>query len=112
MNPAIDSGRIDVNPTDSWKGMAISRSMYSEMRRIARGVLARYPAGESAQPSSLVHEAVYKLRRYGPSRWANQRHFMNVARRAMGQVLIDRIRARKTPPLVSLENANDVSAGD
>ncbi len=100
------------NGSDSWKGGAISPGMYVEMRRIAECILERYPGAKRAHPSSLIHEAVYKLRRYGPSQWASPRHFLNVARLAMVQVLLDRIRAPGPGLLVNLENAGDVCEKD
>jgi DNA-directed RNA polymerase specialized sigma24 family protein len=96
----------------SWMGGAITPSMYAQMRRIARRVLACYPGGCSAHPSSLIHEAVYKLRSYGPSKWKTQHHFMNATRRAMHWALLDRLRAPNGGTPVDLAHACDVCEKD
>lgn len=63
--------------------------LYGELKRIAHRHLA---AGEhTAQTTGLVHEAYLKL---AHARVASEAHLLNLASRAMRQVLVDMARAR------------------
>jgi len=94
-----------------WRGGPISPSLYAEMRTLARGLLALYP-GRIANSSSLVHEAVYKLRNYSWSHWDCRKHFLMASRQTMRQVLHDRFRRSGRYRYDSLDRAVNVCDPD
>jgi DNA-directed RNA polymerase specialized sigma24 family protein len=95
-----------------WRSETISNAMYAEMQRIAHGVIARYSGAELAHPCSLIHEAFCKIRRHDSSRWESRKHFLNVARKAMEQVLLDRIKSPSSIRHMRLEHALEVEEKD
>ncbi|MCX5688496.1 MAG: ECF-type sigma factor [Planctomycetota bacterium] len=67
--------------------------VYDELRRLARARLANEAAGNTLQPTALVHEAYLRL--LGPDdaqRWDSRGHFFGAAARAMRRILIERAR--------------------
>jgi RNA polymerase sigma factor (TIGR02999 family) len=69
--------------------------VYAELRRQARRALRREGAGNTLQPTALVHEAYLRLVGQRPSRWEGRAHFYGVASRCMRQVLVDAARTRR-----------------
>lgn len=67
--------------------------VYGELRRMARGQLAREHGPQTLNPTDLVHEAYFKLAGNIPDA-GDRAHFMAIAARAMRQVLVDRARQR------------------
>lgn len=68
--------------------------VYDHLRAMARTRLASEPAGQTLQPTALVHEAYLKL--VGSDRpWNDKRHFFAAAALAMRRILVDRARARR-----------------
>jgi RNA polymerase sigma factor (TIGR02999 family) len=68
--------------------------VYDHLRAMAHAKLAREPAGQTLQPTALVHEAYLRL--IGVERpWADKRHFFAAAALAMRRILVDRARARR-----------------
>src|SRR5690349_20502289 len=53
--------------------------VYDELRRHARARLAREPAGQTLQPTALVHEAWLRLFDGGDHAWQNRAHFYGAA---------------------------------
>jgi RNA polymerase sigma factor (TIGR02999 family) len=66
--------------------------VYDTLRVLARSQLAHEPAGQTLQPTALVHEAYLKLIGGGDIGWQGRRHFFGAAARAMRQILVDRAR--------------------
>jgi RNA polymerase sigma factor (TIGR02999 family) len=66
--------------------------VYDTLRALARSQLAKEPAGQTLQPTALVHEAYLKLIGGGEIGWQGRRHFFGAAARAMRQILVDRAR--------------------
>lgn len=73
--------------------------VYDELRRLARARMAGEAAGgagQTLQPTALVHEAYMRL--LGPQgeqlRWDGRGHFFGAAARAMRRILVDRARSR------------------
>ncbi len=68
--------------------------VYDELRRLARGYMARENRDHTLQPTALVHEAY--LRRVDQSRvtWQGRSHFRAVGARMMRRILIDHARSR------------------
>ena len=70
--------------------------VYDELRKLAAARLADEKAGQTLQPTALVHEAYLRL--VGPAdapRWDGRGHFFAAAAEAMRRILIDRARDRK-----------------
>lgn len=70
------------------------QTTYGELRRLASGLLFTERRNHTLQPTALLNEAYLRLSRLGGTSWANRRHFMVLAARAMRRVLIDHARHR------------------
>jgi len=71
--------------------------VYNELRRLAAARLAAEPAGNTLQPTALVHEAYLRL--VGNSdgdRWDHRGHFFAAAAEAMRRIIIDNARRKAT----------------
>ncbi len=70
----------------------------AELRRLPAARMARLPAGgagQTLQPTALVHEVYLRLvARAGDAEWANRRHFFGAAAQAMRQILVEHARRR------------------
>lgn len=76
---------------------AASRLMpivYHELRRLARGYMARERPGQTIQATALVHEAYLRLLKDKKQDWHGRTHFLAIAARSMRQILIERARAK------------------
>jgi RNA polymerase sigma factor (TIGR02999 family) len=69
--------------------------VYEELRRLAAARMAQEAAGQTLQPTDLVHEAWLQLVGTGDRTWKNRAHFFGAAADAMRRILIDNAR-RKT----------------
>lgn len=71
--------------------------VYEELRRLARSLLASEPAGQSIQPTDLVHEAFLRLVDSDQElQWNSRGHFFSAAARAMRRILIDNARRKQS----------------
>ncbi|HVY45713.1 MAG TPA: ECF-type sigma factor, partial [Minicystis sp.] len=97
--------------------------VYDELRRLARGRLARLPPGQTLQATALVHEAYVGLVGGGDPGFSGRAHFFGAAARAMHDIVVDRARrkaaqkrggglARSDVDEVSVELAGGVPADD
>lgn len=69
--------------------------VYDELRRLAAAQLSKEPAGQTLQPTALVHEAYLRLVGGEPIEWQGRGHFFAAAARAMRRILIDRARRHR-----------------
>jgi RNA polymerase sigma factor (TIGR02999 family) len=69
--------------------------VYDELRRLAASKMAREPAGQTLQPTALVHEAWLRLGGEEQPVWANRAHFFGAAAEAMRRILIDNARRKR-----------------
>ena len=78
---------------DSKDSEKFYESVYSELRRVAGGMMKRERAGHTLQPPALVNEAFLRLvgDRYT---WENRSHFFGAAARSMRRILVDHARRR------------------
>jgi RNA polymerase sigma factor (TIGR02999 family) len=86
---AIDNG-------DARAAAELLPLVYDELRRLAANRLRSEAAGQTLQPTALVHEAYVRLLGadgHGHG-WANRGHFFAAAAEAMRRILIDRARAK------------------
>ncbi len=66
--------------------------VYAELRRLAAARMAHEMAGQTLQPTALVHEAWLRLVSDGDRTWQNRAHFFGAAAEAMRRILIERAR--------------------
>lgn len=81
---------------DERSAASLLPAMYEELKRLATNLLNREPAGQTLQPTALVHEAY--LRVIGPVDapcWDNRGHFFAAAAQAMRRILVDNARRKK-----------------
>jgi len=69
--------------------------VYDELRKLASAKMAREPAGQTLQPTALVHEAWLRLGGDQQPSWQNRAHFFASAAEAMRRILIERARRRR-----------------
>jgi RNA polymerase sigma factor (TIGR02999 family) len=68
--------------------------LYTELRKLARARMARLPAGNTLQPTALVHQAYLRLAE-GDAQWNGPGHFFGAAALAMRQILVDQARRKR-----------------
>lgn len=56
--------------------------------------MAREVAGQTLQPTALLHEAWLRLARSGERQWQNRAHFFGAAAEAMRRILIENARRK------------------
>lgn len=69
--------------------------VYDELRGIAARHLAREPAGQTLQPTALVHEAYLRLLGGEQPEWNSRAHFFGAAALAMRRILVERARRKR-----------------
>jgi RNA polymerase sigma factor (TIGR02999 family) len=68
--------------------------VYSELRQLAAARMAREAAGQTLQPTALVHEAWLRLMGGNQRVWHNRAHFFAAAAEAMRRIMIERARRK------------------
>ena len=68
--------------------------VYEELRHLAAARMARETAGQTLQPTALVHEAWMRLVGDGDRNWENRAHFFGAAAEAMRRILIENARRK------------------
>ena len=68
--------------------------VYDQLRALARAQMRGRAAGQSLQPTDLVHEAYLRILGEGNHVYANRRHFFFAAGRAMRDILIEQARSK------------------
>jgi RNA polymerase sigma factor (TIGR02999 family) len=68
--------------------------VYDELRRLAAARMAQEAAGQTLQPTALVHEAWLQLVGPGERSWQNRAHFFGAAADAMRRILVDKARRK------------------
>jgi RNA polymerase sigma factor (TIGR02999 family) len=70
--------------------------VYDELRRLAKARMARMPAGETIQPTALVHDAYLRVVGETDPGWNSKGHFFGAAAKAMRNILVDRARQKSS----------------
>jgi len=70
--------------------------VYEELRKLAASRMANEAAGNTLQPTALVHEAWLRLVGTANPKFAGRDHFFAAAAEAMRRILIDRARHKRT----------------
>ena len=68
--------------------------VYSELRALARALLAERPPGNTLQTTALVHEAYLRLVGENDPGWNGRGHFFGAAARAMRRILVEQARRK------------------
>ncbi len=68
--------------------------VYGELRQLAAAKMARESAGQTLQPTALVHEAWLRLGGDQQTEWKDRAHFFAAAAEAMRRILIEKARHR------------------
>jgi RNA polymerase sigma factor (TIGR02999 family) len=70
--------------------------LYDELRRMAAQKLALEKAGQTLDPTALVHEAYLRLVGTAPEKaWQGRSHFFGAAAEAMRRILIENARRKR-----------------
>lgn len=85
---------IKARQGDSEAATELLQLVYDELRRLAAAQMARERAGQTLQPTALVHEAWLRLGGDRQPAWENRAHFFGAAAEAMRRILIERARRR------------------
>lgn len=68
--------------------------VYNDLRRHAAVQMAREAAGQTLQPTALLHEAWLRVVGGGERKWENRAHFFGAAAEAMRRILIENARRK------------------
>ena len=69
--------------------------VYEELRRLAAYKMAGEAAGQTLQPTALVHEAYLRLVSKADRQWDGRRHFFGAAAEAMRRILVENARRKR-----------------
>jgi RNA polymerase sigma factor (TIGR02999 family) len=87
--------------------------VYDELRNLAAARFADEKAGQTLQPTALVHEAYLRLvGGQSPQEWDGRGHFFAAAAEAMRRILIDRARQRGAAKRGGGQEKIDIDAVD
>jgi RNA polymerase sigma factor (TIGR02999 family) len=70
--------------------------VYCELRKLAASKMSGDPAGQTLQPTALVHEMWLRLFGAEQPRFEGRGHFFGIAAEAMRRILIERARRKKS----------------
>lgn len=73
----------------------LTTAMYSELRRVAAGIVRNGPASPTVRPTGLVHELYFRLPALKDTDWQCRGQFLNVAAAVMRNLLVDHARRRR-----------------
>jgi RNA polymerase sigma factor (TIGR02999 family) len=79
---------------DKQKSDELLPLVYDELRKLAAARMFQISAGQTLQPTALVHEAWMRLVDDHSRTWENRAHFFNAAAESMRHILIDRARRK------------------
>ena len=68
--------------------------VYEELRRLAAARMARESAGQTLQPTALVHEAWMRLVKDEDRDWRDRSYFFAAAAEAMRRILVEKARRK------------------
>jgi RNA polymerase sigma factor (TIGR02999 family) len=69
--------------------------VYEELRKLAASKMAHEAAGQTLQPTALVHEAWLRLAGDGNQQWNSRGHFFAAAAEAMRRILVENARRKR-----------------
>jgi RNA polymerase sigma factor (TIGR02999 family) len=83
-----------VGPPGSRTSEELLPLVYDDLHRQAVAQMAREAAGQTLQPTALLHEAWLRVIGSGERRWENRAHFFGAAAEAMRRILIEKARRK------------------
>ncbi len=83
-----------VQPGESKDAGDLLPLVYEELRKLAAARLAQEPAGQTLQPTALVHEAWLRIVASPGAQWNSRGHFFAAAAEAMRRILVDNARRK------------------
>lgn len=83
-----------VHEGDSNASAKLLPLVYEELRKLAKARMSHEAAGQTLQPTALVHEAYLRLVGDTNVGWDNRGHFFAAAALAMRRILVERARSR------------------
>src|ERR1700676_3022526 len=69
--------------------------VYQELRRLAASKMRHESAGNTLQPTALVHEAYLKLINQRDVQWKNRSHFFAIAAQEMRRLVLMHAREKR-----------------
>lgn len=82
---------------DSAAAEALLPLVYQELRKLAAAKLSQEQAGQTLQPTALVHEAYVRLvEADAPQQWNGRGHFFAAAAEAMRRILVEKARRKQS----------------
>ena len=69
-------------------------AVYEELRTLAAARMAREAAGQTLQPTALVHEAWLRLMKDNEREWSSRSYFFAAAAEAMRRILVENARRK------------------
>lgn len=82
---------------DSAAAEALLPLVYQELRKLAAAKLSHEQAGQTLQPTALVHEAYVRLvDGDAPQGWNGRGHFFAAAAEAMRRILVEKARRKQS----------------
>jgi len=84
-----------VNSGDSQAADRVVSLLYDELRRLARSRLRRSGELTLLDTTALVHESYLRIQQAGKPEFADRKHFLAYAAKAMRTIVIDIVRARQ-----------------
>ena len=85
-----------VQAGEAGAGERLLAAVYQELRQLARSRMGGLPAGQTLEPTALVHEAYLRLADKATP-WESRRHFFFAAGRAMRDILVEQARRKAGP---------------
>lgn len=93
-DPAITCVLQAVAAGDPAAAEALLPLVYEKLRKLARSRMAREGAGQTLQPTALVHEAYIRVVGDTDPGWNSRRHFFAAAAEAMRRILVEQARRK------------------
>ena len=96
--PGMSEATLVLNAIETGDAKAADQLLplvYNELRRLAASKMTNEAAGQTLQPTALVHEAWLRLVGDETPKFQNRAHFFAAAAEAMRRILIERARQKR-----------------
>ena len=85
---------VDLQSGDERAASRLLPLVYRELRRLAAHYMRAEKAGQTIQPTELVHEAYLRLVTQDRIKWQGKTHFFALAATSMRRILVERARRK------------------
>jgi len=86
--------------------------VYTELRNLARSLMAKTPPGNTLQPTALVHQAYLRIVGDQDPGWNSRGHFFAAAAQAMRRILVEQARRKAAVKHGGDQRRTDVDGAD